>query len=187
MSYEKVVTKTINGVKVDIYVNADGFFTTTVAGQSVRAETLRETVAQVKAATKRVAKKVSLPISILGQQLIKPLHQRPRWIRGNGVRHVTVYGIHTARNTPLAIDDLTGDRVEIEYRFDNTLTRRLTAEECETYTRLAEARWVAQNAFHNFERGVKIDVEEAVRKLQAEAEDTPDERVEEAAEDLDPR
>ena len=169
-------TMSVNGMSCDIQVSPDGVFSSRVAGTRLTAPTLEELEKQLRSLTRKQKVTVAVPATLLGRCYIEPQYQRPHWVYGDGVQHVTLYGLDVDGDAKIR-DDKTGEKVRDYQR----MVRRLTDAEAAEYTRLYRAKDAAQSAMYEFEQRVKLpeSASDLVREAINAKIDTPDEPPEE--------
>ena len=184
----KLKTVKVNGFKCDISVSDDGQFSSRVAGQYVRADTMVELKTKLKKAAKRPKIEVAVPVTVLGRGFTKPQYGHAHWHSGSGVQHVTLVGLGADGDVRYR-DDKTGEKGylhDIRSTWRGEVVRRLTDEEAAEWARLATAARDAEHALRDFEKRVALpeSADDLVKAAIGAKEDTPVEPPEESA---DPR
>lgn len=149
---------------------------------------MAELEVKLRKVTKRPKVVVAVPVSVLGRQFVEDKYRQGRWASGYSVQHVTLTGID-ANGDVRYVDDRTKEKGRLDKLAGwggMRLTRRLTEDEVNTFTRLAKTAADATEALHTFEATVKLKgrVEEAVKAALAAKIDTPEEPPEDSE---DPR
>lgn len=166
-------TKTINGTRVEIYVNADGMFVASIAGDWVKADTLIGLEAQLRKVTKKIKIPVAVPVSVIGYEWSRG---RSCWVSGYGARHVTLTGLSAdgrvryrddATDDAGYLDDITGGGWGLNS--SHALVRRLTADDVTRYVELAHAYRVAKDALSEWRRINEVRAESLVEDALAAA------------------
>src|SRR5579885_2915539 len=147
-------SQTINGVKCEIRVGDDGELTCMVAGEWLKADTLKALVNDLKRVTKKMKVEVAVPAMLIGVEKRKMEGWREKFV-GYTCMPITLIGIDWRKNQ-LKYRTADGE-VKIEGRTGFSLRDKgyigkvMTDEEVAEWVRLRKERDAADEAFRKFD------------------------------------
>ena len=186
---EPIRTIIVNRREFEIHVDSDGEFRAHVAGDYIKADTLKAVIAEIRKKARKLDVKIAVPVTVVGHSRWSGVRYSRNHI--GDVHHGTIVEYDSDNSAyRIKFEDGGTESLEKWGQGDFQLCKPLTAEQIAEWKKLRKERDAANERFNKFAQRLAFDdVQKAVKAAYEAAIDDPKEAEDEANDALegDPR